>query len=553
MGQCIADAGYSPGMGDVRHLVLVLGDQLDRNAAAFDGFDADRDLVWMAENEAEATHVWCQQLRLVFFFSAMRHFRDDLTSRGRRVEYHELQPDKRTDSGRDFGEILTASCRRLKPQKLIMTRAGDDRVQKMIEATADDLEIELDVRPDTHFYITEEEFSGENGWATGRKSLVMETFYRWMRKKHTVMLTKDGAPLGGSWNYDADNRESFGNDGPPDIKAPRRFSIDDTTRAVIAMVEQRYPDHPGPDDLAAAFDYPVTRKQSRAALRDFIKHRLPKFGTYQDAMWAAPEDGLFTDDHAYLYHSRLSAVMNVKLLNPREVVEAAISALEDGDAPLNSVEGFVRQIIGWREFVRGIYWMHMPGYAGRNALGCDTQRDVPRSYWDGQTDMNCIRSTMQSVLEHGYAHHIQRLMILGLFAQLYGVHPRKFHDWHMAMYLDAIDWVSLPNALGMSQYGDGGIMGTKPYCASGNYINRMSNYCRGCRYRYDDATGDDACPVTVFYWDFLDRYADEFADNRRMLFQLRNLERKSDADRQAIGRKARAYRKVLDSGGDERL
>jgi len=373
---------------------------------------------------------------------------------------------------------------------------------------------------DNHFYCGIDEFQE---WTDGRKRIILEDFYRHMRKKHDVLM--DGSdPVGGEWNFDSDNRQSFGKSGPGKIKAPRSFQTDQITQEVIQMVEKRFADHPG---STGDFDLPVTHEQARALLRDFIKYRLPEFGTWQDAMWT---------DRPFLHHSRISFALNVHLLSARDCVWAAVEAYESGAAPINSVEGFVRQILGWREFVRGIYWQQMPEYIELNALECD--RDVPQAYWDGETEMACVRDCMQSVIKHGYAHHIQRLMVLGLFSQLLGVHPRKFHDWHMAMYLDAIDWVSLPNTLGMSQWGDGGIVGTKPYCASGNYIHRMSNYCSGCRFNYKESTGEDACPVTTMYWHFLDRHRDRFQNNQRMKFQLKNLDRKSEEEMQAIRERA---------------
>lgn len=514
-----------------RHLILVLGDQLDANSAAFDDFDKAQDRVWMAENEEEATHVWCHKLRLVFFFSAMRHFREDLKEAGFRVEYHELSTQPSKDRGNSFAELLTKSVNRFHPEKLIVVQPGDYRVQESLKETAESLNVELEIRADRHFYCGIEEF---NDWAAGRKRIVMEDFYRQMRKQQDLLMD-DGQPVGGDWNYDKDNRETFGKQGPGDIKTPRSFRPDEITSEVIEMVEQRYAEHPGTTEH---FDYPVTKSQARAALRDFIKYRLHDFGEFEDAMWT---------ERAFLYHSRLSAILNIHLLDPRDCVKAAIEAYESGDAPINSVEGFVRQIVGWREFICGIYWREMPKYIQRNALRTGDV-DVPQFFWDGDTSMNCIRECMQSVLNHGYAHHIQRLMVLGLFSLLAGVHPRKFHDWHMAMYVDAIDWVSLPNTLGMSQYGDGGIVGTKPYCASGNYINKMSNYCKGCQYNYKEATGEDACPVTTLYWDFLDRHHEAFKDNRRMTFQVKNLEKKSEETLAAIRTKAQKLKEAVRNG-----
>jgi len=510
----------------MRNFVLVLGDQLDRRSAAFDGFDVEQDGVWMAEVEEEATHVWCHKLRLAAFFSAMRHFRDELRERNISVVYHELTHRRSDDSGRSFADLLRIAINKHNPERLIVLQPGDHRVQQMLVSQAADSGVDLEIREDDHFYCGIDEFQQ---WSQGRKRLVLEDFYRHLRKKHEVLITSDGEPNGGDWNFDNQNREAFGADGPGEIKAPRSFRTDRTTDQVIEMVQTRYADHPG---TLEHFDLPVTHKQARALLRDFIKHRLPGFGTWQDAIWS---------DRPFLYHSRLSFALNMHLLRPRDCVDAAAGAYEAGEAPINSVEGFVRQILGWREFVRGIYWQEMPEYIERNALECD-DLDVPQAYWDGETDMACIKDSIASVLKYGYAHHIQRLMILGLFCQLLGVHPRKFHDWHMAMYVDAIDWVSLPNTLGMSQFGDGGIVGTKPYCASGNYVNRMSNYCGNCRYNYKAATGDDACPITTLYWDFLDRHCDRFSANPRMNYQLANLNRKDAEEVSSIRKQADAIR-----------
>ncbi len=519
----------------MRHLVLVLGDQLDRRSAAFDGFDPEQDAVWMAEVEEEATHVWCHKLRIAGFFAAMRHFRDELQQRNIRVLYHELSRRRSDDRGPDFPTVLRKDVHNHRPSRLIVLQPGDYRVQESLQQQADELDIELEIRDDRHFYCGIDEF---REWADGRSRLVLEDFYRHLRRKHRVLVGDDGEPAGGEWNFDQDNREHFDADGPGHIKAPRSFRPDDVTRSVIDMVHRRYDGHPGDCDN---FDLPVTHREARALLRDFVRHRLAHFGTWQDAIWTG---------RPFLYHSRLSFALNLHLISPRDCVAAAVDAYESGDAPINSVEGFVRQILGWREFVRGIYWREMPGYIERNALRCGDV-DVPQFFWDGDTDMACVRDAMQSVLRHGYAHHIQRLMVLGLFCQLAGVHPRKFHEWHMAMYADAVDWVSLPNTLGMSQYGDGGIVGTKPYCASGNYINRMSNCCANCRYDYREADGDDACPFTTLYWDFLDRHQRQFDSNNRMNYQLAGLKRKSDDDLAGIRTRAASLKHKVRYG--ERL
>jgi len=492
----------------MRNLVLVLGDQLDRKSAAFDDFSPEEDRVWMAETPQEVTHVWCHKLRIALFFAAMRHFRDELSDRAILVHYHELTRNPADDFGQTFGDILSRDLDRFKPERLVVVHPGDYRVLNDLQQTAEKHELTLEVRTDRHFYCQPEEFAE---YMEGKKDLRLEYFYRWLRKKHRILVEDDDSPVGGDWNYDHDNRESFNKQGPESGLKPRRFRPDDVTREVLELVAARFAEHPGSLDH---FDLPVTHSEARTKLREFIKHRLPNFGEFEDAMWTG---------ETYLYHSHLSACLNLKLLNPRECVDMAVEAYEQGSAPLNSVEGFVRQILGWREFIRGIYWMHMPDYAERNYF--EHELDVPSFFWDGETDMRCVSESMQHVIEHGYAHHIHRLMVLGNLSQTLGVHPLKFHEWHMAMYLDAIDWVSLPNTLGMSQFGDGGIVGTKPYCASGNYINKMSNFCGNCRYNYKKRVGEDACPFTTFYWEFLDRHYNRLKNNRRLNFQIKNLER----------------------------
>jgi len=448
------------------------------------------------------------------------------------VRYHELGHDAAADRGRSLGDILACDLAAARPEQVVLVEPGDWRVRRRLEEVTAAAGARLDVRADAHFYCSTDEFGA---WARERRSLVLETFYRRMRRTHGVLLTSDGKPVGGVWNYDRENRASFGRIGPESIRPPRAFRPDARTRAVVAMVEARFGDHPGTLD---ALDLPITRRQALAALDDFIEHRLPTFGTHQDAMWTG---------EPYLSHARLSVPLNLHLLRPRECVQRAVAAYESGHAPLASVEGFVRQILGWREFVRGIYWMHMPGYAEMNALACGEDVDVPSSFWSGETEMRCVREVMGQVLRYGYAHHIQRLMVLGLYAQLLGVHPRRFSDWHMAMYLDAIDWVSLPNALGMSQYGDGGIVGTKPYCASGAYIDRMSDYCSTCRFDPRKATGANACPMTTLYWDFLDRHRERLRGNRRMQFQMANLERRRGGrEMQDIRCRARVLRTEME-------
>ncbi len=501
----------------MRNLVLVLGDQLDANSAVFDAFDPAVDAVAMMEVAEEATYVPQHKLRLALFFSAMRHFRDKLREAGRTVHYTALDDP---DNAGSFAAEIARLAGILKPEALVCAQPGDWRVLQAIRDAAKALGLPLLMRVDRHFLVGTEAFETI---AAGRKALRMETFYRIVRRDLGVLMNGD-KPVGGQWNLDKENRSSFGKGGPGAIPPPLGFEPDRTTREVLEMVERRFPDSPG---RLERFDYPVTAEQARAALDDFLKHRLEKFGRYQDAMAVG---------QPFLFHARLSAVLNLHLLDPREAIDGAVAAFEEGRAPLNSVEGFVRQILGWREFIRGVYWREMPGYAGLNAL--DAELPMPAMFWTGETEMACIRHSVGQLIDHAYAHHIQRLMVLGLFAMLLGVRPYEVHRWHMSMYADAIDWVSLPNVLGMSQYGDGGIVGSKPYAASGNYIDKMSDYCSQCRFNPKKATGDDACPVTTLYWDFLDRNRDRIRGGRHMGYQIANLDRKDPEERREIRRRA---------------
>jgi deoxyribodipyrimidine photolyase-related protein len=507
----------------LRHLILVLGDQLDAESAAFDGFDPAQDALWMAEVDEESTHVWSSKPRTALFLSAMRHFRDAQRALGRTVHYTELAAG--TSSTTSLRATLAASLTSLAPRALVMVEAGDFRVARDIETLAEQRRIPLDVRTDRHFFSTIAEFTAH---AKGRKQLRLEYWYRELRRAHGVLLDADGGPEGGDWNFDAENRGAFTKKGPGVLPAPRAFPPDATTREVLALVETHFASHPG---KLAAFDWPVTPEQALEALDDFLSHRLPRFGTYQDAMWSG---------EPWLYHSRLSAAMNLKLLDPRVVVRETERAYREGRVPLASAEGFIRQILGWREYVRGIYWLYMPMYSSRNAL--DAHEPLPAFYWSADTEMACLRDAITQTLDLGYAHHIQRLMVTGLYALMLGVEPTKVHEWYLAVYVDAVEWVELPNTLGMSQYGDGGIMASKPYVATGKYIQRMSNHCTSCRFDPAKSSGDDACPFTTLYWDFLMRHEPMLAANQRMSLQVRNLTRLSAKDRAAIQERAAEIR-----------
>ena len=508
-------------MTGLRTLVIVLGDQLDLNSSAFDDFDPVQDAVWMAEVTEESTHVWSSKQRIAMFLAAMRHFAIAVRESGRPLHYRSLD-----DAGNrgDLAAELAVTIEELKPQRLVMTAPGDWRVWQSLKTVADMAGLPLDTRVDRHFYSTVREFAEH---AKGRKSLRLEYFYRELRQRHGVLMLDD-KPIGGQWNFDADNRESFGACVPPNVPPRSTFAPDSLTREVITLVEERFADHPG---TLESFAWPVTRAQALQSLHVFVEQRLPHFGRYQDAMWPG---------EAWLYHSHLSAALNLKLLDPREVVQAAETAYHTGAAPIASVEGFIRQILGWREYVRGIYWTRMPHYAELNAL--DAQQPLPAWYWTGNTDMACLRDAIHQTLEHGYAHHIQRLMVTGLYALMLGVNPKQVHEWYLAVYVDAVEWVELPNTIGMSQFADGGLMGSKPYIATGKYIQRMSPHCAGCRYDPAQREGQAACPFTTLYWDFLMRHETRLAKNPRMALQVKNVARLSELEKQAIVERADSIR-----------
>lgn len=477
----------------------------------------------MAEVGEESTHVRSHQARIAFYLSAMRHFRDEQRARGWTVEYREINAEPATLAGE-----LRRTLQTIKPRRVRVVEPGDYRVAQALRKACPS----IDIVTDTHFLSTLDDFRRH---ARGRKQLRMEFFYREMRRRYGVLM--DGAhPAGGEWNYDSENRGAFGKQGPGVVPAPAAFPPDTVTQQVLEQVREIFEHHPGQLDH---FDWPVTPAQAEQALEDFLHNRLAKFGEYEDAMWTA---------QPYLYHSRLSAALNLKLIHPRRVIAAAEERYRTGKASLASVEGFIRQILGWREFVRGIYWLHMPGYAEMNEL--NAHEPLPGFYWTGDTDMQCLRAAIGQTLEFGYAHHIQRLMVTGLFALLLGVEPRQVHEWYLAVYVDAVEWVELPNTIGMSQFADGGVMASKPYAATGKYIQRMSNYCTGCRFDPAASTGGKACPFTTLYWDFLLRHEERLRANPRMTMQVRNVDRLPPDKKAAIQRQAEQLRTAAGGGID---
>ncbi|MEW9857002.1 cryptochrome/photolyase family protein [Novosphingobium sp. M1R2S20] len=474
-------------------LVPILGDQLSRNIASLAGCEKASTTILMMELWDEATYVRHHKQKLVLVFSAMRHFAAALEDDGWSVDYIRLDDDGNT--GSFTGEVKRAISRH-QAERIRVVEAGEWRVAEMMSAWKETFQIRVDILPDDRFLCTKEEFYT---WAQSRDRLLMENFYREMRRR-TGLLMDGGEPEGGQWNYDKENRA-----GPDMFMAPPPvpgFPPDKVTREVVALVERRFGDHFGSLDR---FRWPVTAKQAAKALDKFIAERLPEFGTYQDAMAHGQDD---------LFHALLSTSINLGLLDPLEVCRRAERAYRERKVPLNAAEGFIRQIIGWREYIRGMYWFEMPELREANAL--NAQRPLPEFYWTGETDMRCLADCIRSTRENAHAHHIQRLMVLGNFALITGVHPQELQDWFLVVYADAYEWVELPNVSGMALWADQGRLASKPYAASGNYINRMSDYCSGCRYDVGKKTGDDACPFNSLYWHFLVRHRKLFEGNMRI-------------------------------------
>jgi deoxyribodipyrimidine photolyase-related protein len=458
----------------------------------------------------------------------MRHYAAALRDRGIEVDYVMLDDPAHTDAP----ALIDRLQRRLDAHaasELVIVEPGEWRLAQALQQLAVERGIAFTVLPDTHFLCSRSAFAG---WARGKRELRMEYFYRWQRRQQRVLLEADGEPVGGQWNFDADNRSGFPRGGPGAIP-PAAFAPDTITRNVIDLVRTRFADHPGSLDH---FGWPVTRADALHALRVFIDTRLPGFGPYQDAMWT---------DTPFGWHALLSTSLNLKLLDPREVIAAAEAAWRAGRVPLASAEGFIRQVLGWREFIRGVYWEFMPQLAQANHYG--HRRALPRWYWSGDTQMACMRACVGQTLAHGYAHHIQRLMVTGQFALLAQIDPRQVADWYLAMYVDAVEWVELPNVAGMALHADGGRFTSKPYIASGQYIKRMSNYCNGCRYRPEQRSGERACPLTVLYWNFLDTHEQTLSANPRTVLMARNIARLSGEERAAIRASAQALLENLDT------
>ena len=519
-----------------RNLILILGDQLNFDNPALEGFDAAQDAILMVECISEATHVWSHKARIVLFLSAMRHFYYCLAnqhSSGLQGMYLKL-------GEHDFATLSAAwahTIATLNPQKIIICEPGEYRLEQDLIMLCKEMNTQLVVRDDTHFMCSKADFkhwAGLGGKST--KQLRMEFFYRKMRQKYDVLM-QGSEPEGGTWNYDAENRKAFGKTGPKNVPTAPPVSIDELTQEVMNVVEQYFPNHPG---SLKYFIWPVTREAALQFLDDFIANKLAGFGDHQDAMWQSSNAA----QSPFLRHSLLSASLNLKLLNPREVIAAAVAAYKNHQLPLASVEGFIRQILGWREFIRGVYWLDMPQMGESNHY--QHNRQLPRWYWSGDTHMNCMKQAVNDTMQYGYAQHIQRLMVTGMFGLLAEINPREVEAWYLAVYVDAVEWVELPNVAGMALYANGGRFTSKPYVASGAYIKRMSNYCSNCRYKPEVKAGANACPTTTLYWNFLIKHYDSFSRNPRTALMTKNVDRFNIEEIAAIQEQAEKILKHID-------
>ena len=502
-------------------LRLVLGDQLSDGLSALRDLDLATDVVLLAEVLGEATYVKHHKQKIALIFASMRNFAERLRRRGVRVRY--VRIDDPENSQTMDGELLRALADTGLP-RLVMTECGEWRLQQLLEGLQTRTAAAVEIREDDRFICSRADFER---WSRGRPELVMEFFYRDMRRR-TGLLMESGKPAGGRWNFDAENRKRI----PKGVRPPARDRMSPNPIAweAIADVARLFPENFGDLD---AFGWPTTAEEAVAVLEHFIADVLDTFGAYQDAM---------AGEHPFLWHGLISTALNMGLLTPLEVCRRIDAEWRAGRAPLSACEGFIRQIIGWREYMRGVYWLRMPEYGLRNALEAD--RHLPWFYWSGETRSACLRDVVETTRRHAYAHHIQRLMVTGQFAMLLGVHPDELDEWYMVVFADAYEWVEMPNTRGMASYADGGVVGTKPYAASGAYINKMSDYCNRCSYDVTQRTGEDACPFNVLYWDFFMRHEKRLAGNPRVGFAYKTLARWPEDHKAAIRQEA-ARRRTL--------
>ncbi|SNS11985.1 cryptochrome/photolyase family protein [Antarctobacter heliothermus] len=504
----------------VNRLVLVLGDQLSERLASLRSADKARDVVVMAEVADEAGYVPHHPKKIALIFAAMRKFAARLREDGWDVRYAEL--DDTENAGSICGELLRRA-EDTGATEVIATEPGEWRLINALQHCP----LKIRILEDDRFIASHAEF---DQWADGRKALRMEYFYREMRRKTGLLLDGD-RPVGGQWNYDHDNRKPAPDEVTHD---PLWFEPDEVTQEVLDLVDARFSDNFG---VLRPFGFATDRKQALRALGHFVDHALPRFGDYQDAI---------LDGNRFLYHSLLSAYINIGLLDALEVCQAVEKAYEKGSVPINAAEGFIRQIIGWREYMRGIYFREGPEYPTRNALKHD--RTLPALYWGAGTNMRCMAKAVEQTRDEAYAHHIQRLMVTGNFGLLAGLDPGALHEWYLSVYIDAFEWVEAPNTVGMSQFADGGVIASKPYVSSGNYINKMSDHCKLCAYSVTKKTGEGACPFNLLYWHFMDRHRARFERNPRMAQMYRTFDRMDADKRETVLKEAQDFLDRMDAG-----
>ncbi|MGC6517991.1 MAG: cryptochrome/photolyase family protein [Candidatus Puniceispirillaceae bacterium] len=501
-----------------KRLLLIMGDQLSRNSPVLAEASPDTDIIVMGELSDEATTPRHHKKKIAFIFSAMRHFAKSLQQDGFTVLYQHFDTD---NGAATFEALIRNAADQTGLEDIVMLQASEYRVRQWQTDFADKWHGHVTVLEDSRFLATHDDFSQ---WANGKKQLRMEFFYREMRRKFNILMSDD-KPIGGQWNYDSENRK------PPKsgltIPARTTFIPDEITEDVLALVDDYFDDHFG---TLKPFDMAVTRDEALHVFECFIKERLMDFGNYQDAM---------ITDEPFMYHAHIGAYLNIGLLSPLEVIKRAEFAYHHEGAPLNAVEGFIRQILGWREYIRGIYWQFMPNYAAQNALGAS--RALPGFFWHGKTRMNCLHQSISQTIDFAYAHHIQRLMVIGNFSLLAGLSPAKVNEWFLIVYSDAFEWVEMPNVTGMVLFADDGIVASKPYAAGGNYIDKMSDYCKGCHYNIKEKTGENACPFHYLYWDFLWRHEEKLRSNPRLGMIYRTADKMGPEKKQTIRNDAQKF------------
>lgn len=500
----------------MKKLRLLLGDQLNTEHNWFTKVDPDCTYL-MAELKQETNYVTHHIQKVVAFFSSMRSFAAFLSDKGHRVIYVKINDP---DNPHDLNELILQQVDKTSAEKFEYLLPDEYRLDEQLKEIASTLSIPAESFDTEHFFTTRNTLKD---FFAGKKQMVMESFYRMMRKKNNIMMI-EGDPEGGKWNYDQSNRKKW--KGTPPI--PPFYKPNKDVSGLYEEIQKAGVKTIGTLD-PYSFNWPTNREESLQVLNYFVENLLIHFGDFQDALHT---------DQKFLFHSRLSFAMNSKMISPKEVIEKVINHYEKNkdDIDISQVEGFVRQILGWREFMRGIYWKEMPTYKTRNAL--KNTNPLPDFYWTGDTKMNCLSHAVNQSLEDAYAHHIQRLMITGNYALLTQTHPDEVDNWYLGIYIDAIEWVEITNTRGMSQFADGGIVATKPYVSSANYINKMSNYCEGCYYDHKKKTGESACPFNALYWNFLDAKKDHFKNNPRMGMMLTLLAKKDKKEMDEIRKRA---------------